>query len=153
MKVVNPEPYFNHPYSKPTTRTEEKPESTYDIAALSKVTVFSVAKDDLKIISPLATFVMEQTQNEPKTLATLQKSYQDESDVRVTLPDLFTYCQLLERRKLVKISVQNESSIEDETLMDQDSNNNQASLQKAEVQRETDLPETLMDQDSAVQIP
>ena len=120
---------------KKTTTSEDKPHSTYDSDALSKVTVFSIADSETKIISPLATFIMEQAQNEPKTLATLQKSYEEKSEIRVTLPDLFTYCQLLERRKLVKISVEDESKVEKETPMDQD-------LKPQEAETQIDLPET-----------
>lgn len=75
----------------------------YDDDFFSGVTVTAVKDSDMAAISPLGNFIWEQTQLTTKTLHQLQSEYHAQSEVNVTLSDLFTYCQLLEQRNLLQI--------------------------------------------------
>lgn len=82
-----------------TTSSQE----TFDNDWISTLTVSAVNEKLISEISPLATYILSHTNQSSKSLQELQSGYHSVSDIKITLPDLFTYCQLLERRNLVKI--------------------------------------------------
>jgi len=93
---------------KPTTSSDTSINSTddatvYDTEFFSDVTVTAVKDSSMTAISPLGNFIWEQTRETIKSLPHLQSEYHAQSDVSVTMSDLFTYCQLLEQRNIVQV--------------------------------------------------
>ena len=102
------------PTGSSTTIESTSSQETFDNDWISTLTVSAVNGKPISEISPLATYILAHTSQSCKSLQELQSGYHSESDIKITLPDLFTYCQLLERRNLVKI----ESGVSDQRAED-----------------------------------
>ena len=86
-----------------TTIETTSSQETFDNDWISTLTVTAMNEKLISEISPLATYILSVTTQSSKSLQELQSGYHSVSDIKITLPDLFTYCQLLERRSLIKI--------------------------------------------------
>ena len=86
-----------------TTIETTSSQETFDNDWISTLTVTAMNEKLISEISPLATYILSETTQRSKSLQELQSGYHSVSDIKITLPDLFTYCQLLERRGLIRI--------------------------------------------------
>ena len=101
-KGILTRPTASHSGSSTTIETVSSQE-TFDNDWISTLTVTAMNEELISEISPLATYILSESSQISKSLQELQSGYHSVSDIKITLPDLFTYCQLLERRNLLKI--------------------------------------------------